>query len=67
MRLNTAHMVFKYFKYFLRRLWDAMPTISKFVLYAANIIGHTKQITDNSLLSSTYKYSRVVLVFRFSK
>ena len=44
-----------------------MPTISKLCIIAANNIGHTNQITDSSLLSSTYKYSRVVLVFRFSK
>jgi len=48
-----------------------MPTISKFCIIAANNIiiiniGYTNQITDSSLLSSTYKYSRVVLVFRFS-
>jgi len=60
-------MVFKYFKYVLRRLWDAVPTISKFCIIAANNIGHTNQITDSSLLSSTCKYSGVVLVFRFSK
>jgi len=35
-----------------------MPTISKFCIIAANNIGHTNQITDSSLLSSTYKYSR---------
>jgi len=44
-----------------------VPTISKFCIIAANNIGHKNQITDSSLLSSTYKYSRVVLVFRFSK
>jgi len=36
-------------------------------IIAANNISHTNQITDSSLLSSTYEYSRVVLVFRLSK
>ena len=44
-----------------------MPTISKFSIIATNDIGRTNQITDSSLLSSTSKYSSVVLVFRFSK
>jgi len=30
-----------------------MPTISKFCIITANDIGHTNQITDSSLLSST--------------
>jgi len=44
-----------------------VPTTSKFCIIAANNIGHTNQNTDSSLLSSTYKYCRIVLVFRFSK
>jgi len=34
-----------------------VPTISNFCIIAAYNIGHTNQINDSSLLSSTYKYS----------
>ena len=39
-----------------------MPKISKFCIIAANNIGHTNQITDSSLLSSTNKYSKSIQI-----